>query len=106
MAFTRVRIVAVAAVALAAFADAAAADEHCPDFGFGVAWLNDYFCARLETLAESEADPPDRSVGVPDDEAAELIEGVPLVRDAFQADPRSTLELIDRIRAAGGTTSQ
>jgi hypothetical protein len=106
MTVTRITLTAVAAVTLLALSHAAVADEHCPDFGFDTQWLNDFYCARLEALADGRTVPPDRSVGVPDDEAAELIEGVPLVRDAFQADPRSTLDLIDRIRAAGGKTQQ
>ena len=103
---TRVPLIVAAAIALLALAPAALADDDCPDLGFETEWLNAFYCARLRSLAEGPAVPPDRSVGVPDDEAAELIDGVPLVREAFHADPRSTLDLIDRIRAAGGRTQR
>ena len=39
-------------------------------------------------------------------QSSRFIDEFQLVQEAFQADPRSTLDLLNRIRSAGGTTAE
>lgn len=90
---------------VAVLAAPAAAQTDCPDLGFQSDYLQDFFCHRLQDVVEG-GEVPSRNVGVVDDEAQEFIDELLLVQDAFHADPRRTLDLIDRIRSAGGVTTQ
>ena len=94
------------AAGLVALAGPVAADGHCPDFGFSSAYLNDFFCSQLDELSQGEPTVPTRNVVVPDDAEQQFIDEFQIVQEAFQADPRSTLDLLNRIRSAGGTTAE
>ena len=65
-------------------------------------YLNAQFCARLKALADNRNVPPTRSVDYLDPETRKLVEGVGLIREAYEVDPAKALELIKRIRDAGG----
>ena len=100
------RITKTALLMLPLAAAPALADGHCPDFGFSSEYLNEFFCDQLDTLTDPANEPPTRTVVVPDAETQAIIDQFGLVEEAFQADPRSTLDLLARIRSAGGTTSE
>lgn len=86
-------------------AAAPAAAQDCPDLGLESAFLTEHFCAQLQAIAPGTG--TTRSItqeGNPD-----LPEGTdwadfPMIQDAYRADPRKTLELIERIKGAGGLT--
>lgn len=82
------------------------AEEVCPALGFQSTYLNDLYCQRLKEIAEEAPDAPTRSVDMLDDETRRILDGAGLMRDAYHADPKKTLELIKRIREAGGLTTQ
>lgn len=90
------------ALAVAAAAGAARADD-CPSLGLHSDYLTAYFCdqaARIiaegttRTIDPEQQNPPEG----PGFDWAE----VELLRDAWRVDPKKTLELIQRIRTAGG----
>ena len=79
----------------------------CPDLGLDNAFLSDHFCAQLQAILpqEGEATGTTRSItqeGNPDLPQDQDWANFPLIQDAFRADPRKTLELIERIKGAGG----
>ena len=79
---------------------AVAAD--CPDLGIGNEYLSQFFCEQLSDLAGPvtrtiRGDSDKTFEGAPPDWVQ-----VPLIRDAWRSDPAKTLELIKRIRDAGG----
>lgn len=83
-----------------------AAVQACPSFGFETDYLSDFFCRQLDGIAG----PTTRTMGAGDPPAAPLgVErptpewlDLPAVSEAWRVDPAATLELIERIRAAGG----
>lgn len=81
----------------------AAASEDCEALGLGSVFLTDHFCAQLEALRDIK--PLTRSIvaeGDPDELPADAWASLGLIQDAYRADPRKTLELIERIKGAGG----
>ena len=87
-------------------ATAAQADD-CASLGLSSSVLQEHFCAQLEALRDSK--PVTRAItqsgspdALPDDPWADL----ELIQDAYRADPRKTLELIERIKGAGGLITQ
>lgn len=89
--------------ALCAMAQPAAAQD-CAALGLDSDFLTEHFCAQLEALA-GDGTGTTRSVttdgaltSLPDEPWATI--GV--VQEAYRADPRKTLELIARIKGAGG----
>lgn len=103
----RVPLTAMALVALAAPA-AAEVPADCAELGLTSAYLSNYYCDELRSLAIDAA--PTRSV-TENGEALALPDGeswseIGIVRDAYRADPKKTLALIARIRNAGGLTEK
>ena len=84
----------------------AMAEEDCPALGFRSTYLNELYCQRLKEIVEEAPDAPTRSIDMLDDESRRIIEEVGLIRESYHADPKKTLELIKRIREAGGLTTQ
>lgn len=81
----------------------AASAQDCPDLGLENAFLTEHFCAQLLDILPGTG--TTRSItqeGNPDlSDDAEWAD-FPLIQDAYRADPRKTLELIERIKGAGG----
>lgn len=97
------------AACLIALASGVAATEavECPDLGLENAFLSDHFCAQLLAIVPGEGAPTGttRSItqeGNPDLPQGEEWANFPMFQDAYRADPRKTLELIERIKGAGG----
>jgi len=78
--------------------------EDCKELGVPNAYLAQMFCTELRALL-----PPGASRGLDETDPAlpdgADWSGIGLLRDAYRADPRKTLELIRRIKDAGGLTS-
>lgn len=76
----------------------------CAALGLENEYLAQLFCSELEALAGLSA--PTRSItqdGNPDaDSPVSEWDAIGLIQDAYRADPRKTLELIERIKGAGG----
>jgi hypothetical protein len=95
------------AAGLAVTASLAAADqEDCPDLGLDSVWLSQFFCDQFGQII---ADGTSRSIDPDDPDGPALPEGpgtswasMEMLQDSWRMDPRKTLELIDRIRTAGG----
>ncbi len=90
-------------------AGGASAVAPCADLGLQNAYLTEFYCAQLTDLA----DRPQATRGIqdgsqPEDDAAAPAPWgeIPIIRDAYRADPRKTLALIERIRNAGGLPEQ
>lgn len=82
---------------------AVAQTTDCPDLGLENDFLSRHFCAQLQALAPGTG--TTRSItqeGNPDLPDGQDWADFPLIQDAFRADPRKTLELIERIKGAGG----
>ena len=77
--------------------------EDCPGFGFKADYLDTHFCDQFEDIIgpATRGMGPDETVSAPDGLAPEWWE-LELVREAHRVDPAKTLDLIARIRAAGG----
>jgi hypothetical protein len=80
--------------------------DTCPDLGLDSAYLTQFFC---DQFAEIIADGTTRSIDPDDPDGPDLPEGPgtgwvaeEMLQEAWRMDPRKTLELIDRIRTAGG----
>ncbi len=89
----------VASCASAAFAQTA----DCPDLGLENEFLSTHFCAQLQALVPGTG--TTRSItqeGNPDLPEGQEWADFPLIQDAYRADPRKTLDLIERIKGAGG----
>lgn len=86
------------------FAATTAAAEDCGELGIPNAYLGALFCAELREMLVPSA----TTRGIPDDgitpDAA--WSGIEILRDAYRADPKKTLELIRRIKDAGGLASE
>jgi hypothetical protein len=98
-----------AIVAFTFAAGGASAAATCGDLGLQNAYLTQFYCGQLTDLA----DRPPVTRGIQDgsqpeeDAAAPALWGeIPIIRDAYRADPRKTLALIERIRNAGGLPEQ
>ncbi|MEO0991566.1 MAG: hypothetical protein AAFX00_11510 [Pseudomonadota bacterium] len=79
---------------------AQSAEDDCAVLGLGTSFLGGHFCAELRDLAEPGGT---RSAQDPNVEELppELME-IELIQEAYRADPRKTLDLIKRIKSAGG----
>lgn len=95
------RILSLALV-LATAAGSAGADD-CPQLGLESGYLTAYFCGQFARIV---ADGTTRTI---DPEQQNPPEGpgydwaeIELLREAWRVDPKKTLELIQRIRTAGG----
>lgn len=82
--------------------------EECGRLGLESAYLARYFCDLLTDIAKDPG--PGRGVlGEPDGAGAPGLPrwaDIELIQDAYRADPRKTLELIKRIKGAGGLADQ
>lgn len=90
---------------LALTGPARAETEQCGDLGIESAYLERYFCQQLEDLAQGGT----RSILGGDSNAPAMLEqfaNIGIIQDAYRADPKKTLALIDRIKGAGGLTEQ
>lgn len=82
--------------------------DDCAALGLRSAFLTRYFCDALEGVAKE----PGPGRGLRSGTDGHGAEDLPpwadteLIRDAYRADPRKTLELIKRIKGAGGLTNQ
>lgn len=90
---------------------AAATETTCPDLGVENAFLADHFCAQLQAIVPQDGDATGitRSItqeGNPDLPDDQNWANFPLIEDAYRADPRKTLELIARIKGAGGLATE
>jgi hypothetical protein len=74
----------------------------CPALGLDSAWLTEFFCSELGDILgdTTRAIEPDETP-LPNGPGTDWV-NIPLLQDAWRVDPRKTLELIDRIRTAGG----
>ncbi len=71
------------------------------DLGLTSSYLTAMFCEQAQTIID---DGTTRTIGEPDwpeGPGTEWLEN-PALREAYRVDPRKTLELIQRIRIAGG----
>ncbi|WP_347313420.1 hypothetical protein [Defluviimonas sp. SAOS-178_SWC] len=94
--------------ALLLAAPGGAGAEECAELGLRSGYLSALFCAELDALVQGGV----TARGVGDDSAAGPdAPGLPdwpdiaILQDAYRADPRKTLELIRRIKDAGGLSS-
>ncbi len=89
-------------VILAVSASPVLADD-CPGFGFKADYLDTHFCDQFDAIAGpvTRGLGMDETVSAPDGMAPEWWE-LEVVREAHRVDPAKTLDLIARIRAAGG----
>lgn len=94
----------------AATAGATELSDDCAALGLDNDYLAQLFCSQLESLTDSTGTGTTRSItqdGNPDAESpvAEW-ENIGLIQDAYRADPRKTLELIERIKGVGGLANE
>ncbi len=85
------------------FLATASAAQACPSFGLETEYLSEFFCRELGDLAG----PTTRNMGTAtsradDPQPAPDWMELPVISEAWRVDPAATLELIERIRAAGG----
>ncbi len=92
------------AITLIISSASAANAQDCVGLGLKNAYLTDHFCSQLRDLV-----PTEKTRGTPIE--GDLKPGQPdlsqwadvqVLQDAYRADPRKTLELIKRIKSAGG----
>lgn len=97
------RVLTACVMAVAASSAVAAEESECTQLGLTDAFLVDFYCDRLELLAEDDGTTRGfgTDVELPDEPWAEL----EIIQDAFRADPGKTLELIARIKGAGGLSA-
>ncbi len=91
------------AFCVACASGASAQDLECPDLGVENEFLASHFCAQLQALVPGTG--TTRSItqeGNPDLPDGQEWADFPLIQDAYRADPRKTLDLIERIKGAGG----
>jgi hypothetical protein len=101
----RVQLVALSVILTASAAQAA----ECDGLGLPNDYLQQHFCAQLRDLATGDQGTRsilDGSAGAEDGTPPEPWEAIPIIRDAYRADPKKTLALIERIRNAGGLVDQ
>ena len=92
------------AIFLLAGVAAPAHAEDCSELGLTNGYLTEHFCSQLRDLAGSGAT---RSMAPSaDDTLADQFHDLEIIQEAYRADPRKTLELIERIRNAGGLVDQ
>jgi len=84
------------------FLASTAGAQACPSFGLETAYLSEFFCREFGEVSG----PATRNMGTGSGEQAENAPpewiDLPVVSEAWRVDPAATLELIERIRAAGG----
>lgn len=81
----------------------AAHAEDCAELDLESTHLTQYFCDALKDVGKAPA--TTRSAGIGNQSDAEPLPEwaeVKIIQDAYRADPRKTLDLIKRIKNAGG----
>lgn len=80
-------------------AETAAEPAACDDLGLS-AFLTEYYCGQFARIVDEGGT---RTI-TPDDPEGDDTDWfqIELLRDAYRVDPKKTLELIERIRLAGG----
>jgi len=100
----RKRMITMAAICAAGLAFADDTDPECAALGLRNSYLTQLFCSQLRELGAGNG--PSRSIvqeGNPDQDSPVADWGaIGVIQDAYRADPRKTLELIERIKGAGG----
>jgi hypothetical protein len=100
---TKALILTLAALAFAPAAraeDTATATPACDGLGLNSAFLSEYYCGQFTRIVEGGET---RTISPDDPDVAETDwYQIELLRDAYRVDPKKTLELIERIRLAGG----
>lgn len=97
-------------IALATIVLTSAAGElsdECSALGVEDAVLTQDFCDELRHIAEPHGTTRKLPWGTPEEgeaEGADGLTGIGVIDRAYRADPRKTLELIQRIKGAGGLT--
>lgn len=88
--------------------------QACPRFGLETAYLSEFFCREFDALAGQPApapsdEPVTRTIEPHQGDGPGPLPGLgpdwmalPTVSEAWRVDPAATLQLIERIRAAGG----
>jgi len=82
---------------------AASGDGACPDLGLDSVYLGQFFCDQFDQIISggiTRTIDPD-SPALPEGRGTDWVD-IELLQDAWRMDPRKTLELIARIRTAGG----
>lgn len=90
---------------LALAATQSVAGETCPDLGLSSDYLDRYFCEQFEGIVRQTGQ--DRSSWPAGEAPPEGVDTAPwrkidLLDEAYARDPKKTLALIERIKAAGG----
>ena len=83
--------------------------EDCPDLGLESAYLTQFFCDQAAGIgAQTGSDRSSWPDGFPppDDATKQPWRQFEVFDEAYRVDPRKTLELIDRIKSAGGLIEQ
>lgn len=76
----------------------------CSELGLSNGYLTEHFCTQLQDLAGTSTT---RGMDSSTDETLDAqFHDLEIIQEAYRADPRKTLELIARIRNAGGLTDQ
>ena len=92
-------------VSLLAFVPQAGIAEDCPDLGVENAYLDRHFCEQIKGILSQtgqdrstwpDEDNPPQGAGLPPWRRVEMLD------EAYTRDPKKTLALIERIKAAGG----
>ena len=83
-------------------ASPATAALDCPELGVSSSYLNKFFCQQLQGIANQTGQ--DRSGDLSEDEVSDTApwRSIELLDEAYSRDPKKTLALIERIKAAGG----
>lgn len=83
------------------------ADEDC-ELKMESAYLTEYFCSAFQDISDTK--PKTRSMtdetDSSDDGLDPIFAQVGIIKEAYRTDPRKTLELIERIKSAGGAIPQ
>ena len=101
----RFQLISVFAICFPCAVAGAEVDEECPDFGIESEYLQQFFCDQLNgILAQTGKDRSSWPSGEepPEEETLPPWRQIKGLDEAYNRDPRKTLELIERIKAAGG----
>ena len=88
-------------------AGAPAFAEDCPSFALDSTYLHGFFCGQLDQIIgpKTRQLPPTNPITTAED-VDEAWLSIPAIRDAYRVDPGRTLDMIQRIKAAGGEPVQ
>ncbi len=103
------RTLVTATSLLLACSHAATANEDCAELGLPSDFLTKFYCKELHAIIEENGGT--RGYGETTSSPTDPVESGPLgnikaLKEAYRADPSKTLELIKRIKSAGGLTEE